>query len=41
MIISTHGDITRRNILVRVAGEGANDVSVAAILDLEAGWLAS
>jgi aminoglycoside phosphotransferase (APT) family kinase protein len=38
-IIFTHGDITRRNILIRVVGEGANDVSVVAILDWEqAGW---
>ncbi|KIM86169.1 hypothetical protein PILCRDRAFT_41172, partial [Piloderma croceum F 1598] len=38
-IIFTHGDITRRNILIRVVGEGANDVCVVAILDWEqAGW---
>jgi aminoglycoside phosphotransferase (APT) family kinase protein len=38
-ITFTHGDITRRNILIRVDGEGANDVSVVAILDWEqAGW---
>jgi aminoglycoside phosphotransferase (APT) family kinase protein len=38
-ITFTHGDITRRNILVRVVGEGTNDVSIVAILDWEqAGW---
>jgi len=37
--MGTHGDITRRNILIRVDGEDANDVSVVAILDWEqAGW---
>jgi hypothetical protein len=38
-ITFTHGNITRRNILVRVVGEGTNDVSIVAILDWEqAGW---
>ena len=38
-ITFTHGDITRRNILIRVDGEDANDVSVVAILGWEqAGW---
>jgi aminoglycoside phosphotransferase (APT) family kinase protein len=38
-ITFTHGDITRGNILIRVDGEGASDVSIVAVLDWEqAGW---
>ncbi|TFK72393.1 kinase-like protein [Pluteus cervinus] len=35
----THGDISNRNILVRVTGEGPDDIDIVAILDWEqAGW---
>ena len=38
-IVFTHGDINRRNVLVRVHGEGPDDVEVTALLDWEqAGW---
>ncbi|EGO05382.1 hypothetical protein SERLA73DRAFT_129315 [Serpula lacrymans var. lacrymans S7.3] len=38
-ITFTHADITRRNILVSVTGEGADDVTITALLDWEqAGW---
>ena len=38
-IVFTHGDINRRNVLVRVHGDGADDVEIVALLDWEqAGW---
>ncbi|KAI0658436.1 kinase-like domain-containing protein [Cubamyces menziesii] len=38
-IVFTHGDINRRNVLVRVHGEGPDDVEITALLDWEqAGW---
>ncbi|CDO76607.1 hypothetical protein BN946_scf184868.g21 [Trametes cinnabarina] len=38
-IVFTHGDINRRNVLVRVHGNGPDDIEVTAILDWEqAGW---
>ena len=38
-IVFTHGDINRRNILVKVHGDGDNDVEITALLDWEqAGW---
>ncbi|KAJ7682357.1 kinase-like domain-containing protein [Mycena polygramma] len=38
-ITFTHGDLTDRNILIRVSGDGPDDVTVAAIVDWEqAGW---
>ncbi|KAJ2988166.1 hypothetical protein NUW54_g9199 [Trametes sanguinea] len=38
-IVFTHGDINRRNILVRVRGEGPDDIEITAVLDWEqAGW---
>ncbi|OSC99530.1 kinase-like protein [Trametes coccinea BRFM310] len=38
-IVFTHGDINRRNILVRVSGDGPNDIEITAVLDWEqAGW---
>ena len=38
-IVFTHGDLSMLNILVRVDGEGPEDVKVTAVLDWEqAGW---
>ncbi|KAJ3517833.1 hypothetical protein NLJ89_g257 [Agrocybe chaxingu] len=38
-ICFTHGDINRRNVLVRVDGEGPEDIAVVGLLDWEqAGW---
>ncbi|KAJ6451473.1 hypothetical protein C8R47DRAFT_1170049, partial [Mycena vitilis] len=38
-ITFTHGDLTDRNILIRISGDGPDDVSVAAIIDwAQAGW---
>ena len=38
-IVFTHGDINRRNVLVRIHGDGPDDVEVTALLDWEqAGW---
>ncbi|KAI8974758.1 kinase-like domain-containing protein [Trametes punicea] len=38
-IVFTHGDINRRNVLVRVDGDGPDDVEITALLDWEqAGW---
>ena len=38
-IYVTHGDISRRNVLVRIDGEGPDDISVVALLDWEqGGW---
>ncbi|KAL7285153.1 hypothetical protein ACG7TL_000245 [Trametes sanguinea] len=38
-IVFTHGDINRRNILVRVNGDGPDDIEIIAVLDWEqAGW---
>ncbi|KAJ3006767.1 hypothetical protein NUW54_g3813 [Trametes sanguinea] len=38
-IVFTHGDINRRNVLVRVHGEGPDDIEITAVLDWEqAGW---
>ncbi|KAJ6451490.1 kinase-like domain-containing protein [Mycena vitilis] len=38
-ITFTHGDLTDPNILIRVPGEGPDDVTVAAVVDWEqAGW---
>ena len=38
-IYFTHGDISRRNVLVRINGEGPEDISVVALLDWEqGGW---
>ncbi|KAI0333963.1 kinase-like protein [Cubamyces sp. BRFM 1775] len=38
-IVFTHGDINRRNILVRIHGDGPDDVEITALLDWEqAGW---
>ncbi|KAI0333962.1 hypothetical protein GY45DRAFT_1318823 [Cubamyces sp. BRFM 1775] len=38
-IVFTHGDINRRNVLVRIHGDGPDDVEITALLDWEqAGW---
>ncbi|KAI0351280.1 kinase-like protein [Trametes cingulata] len=38
-IVFTHGDISGRNVLVRVHGDGPDDVEIAAVIDWEqAGW---
>ncbi|KAI0740097.1 kinase-like domain-containing protein [Earliella scabrosa] len=38
-IVFTHGDINRRNILVRIHGDGPDDVEITAFIDWEqAGW---
>jgi aminoglycoside phosphotransferase (APT) family kinase protein len=38
-VVLTHGDIHKRNVLIKVHGEGPKDVSVVALLDWEqCGW---
>ena len=38
-IVFTHGDINRRNVMVRVYGDGPDDVVIIAVVDWEqSGW---